>query len=174
MLLGKICAREYGAGASLDVFPALVYQANSSTMLLRRGFPDMSGEVDYFARVCKVKTIGELVVALRHQENVEFLTMDLCLAKPVYRPRRFGIAVATVAAVAAAVAVAAVAAAGLETVVLAVGVVVGALASQQQRCAVAGGWSIRASAWTGCSVLALILRSAPLRGWIDSAWCRVC
>jgi hypothetical protein len=93
-------------------------------MLLRRGFPDMSGEVDYFARVCKVKTIGELVVALRHQENVEFLTMDLCLAKLVYRPRRFGVAVATEAAVAAAVAVAAVAAAGLETVVLAVAVVV--------------------------------------------------
>jgi hypothetical protein len=174
MLLGKICAREYGVGASLDVFPPLVYQAESSTMLLRRGFPDMSGEVDYFARICKVKTIGELVVALRHQENVEFLPMDLCLAKPVYRPRRFGVAVATEAAVAAAVAVAAVAAAGLETVVLAVAVVVGALAPQQQRCAVAGGWSIRASAWTGCSVLAPILRSAPLRGWIDSAWCRVC
>jgi hypothetical protein len=174
MLLGKICAREYGVGASLDVFPPLVYKAESSTTLLRRAFPDLSGEVDYFARICKVKTIGEFLVALRHQENVEFLTMDLCLAKPVYRPRRFGIAVATVAAVAAAVAAAAVAAAGLQTVVLADAVVVGALAPQQQRCAVAGGWSIRASAWTGCSVLAPILRSAPLRGWINSAWRRVC
>ena len=63
----------------------LRHEAGDSVALLRRGFPDMGEQVNTFALMLGVTTVGNLVAGLHYRSGIEFLCMDLCLAKPVYR-----------------------------------------------------------------------------------------
>lgn len=79
LLLGTNYARQPASGPV-----TLRYEAPDSISLLRRGFPDVSAEVTSFASMLGVTRVGSLVAGLQYRSGIEFLCMDLCLAKPVY------------------------------------------------------------------------------------------
>ena len=54
---------------------------------LHRGFPDVTKQLSWLETQTGAQTARELLESVNYRWGVEFFTMDLCLAKPVYRWR---------------------------------------------------------------------------------------
>ena len=65
--------------------PPLYFDPADSWRLLPCGFPDMKVEVKQVASTLRISTVAELLAALDYQSGVEYLCMDLCLARGCHR-----------------------------------------------------------------------------------------
>ena len=67
------------AGVPVRVAPT------DDVQMLKAGFPDMTDQVAWAAAATGARTVAGLMLCLHYRRGIQFLCMDLCLAKPARR-----------------------------------------------------------------------------------------